>query len=239
MNLRIDKYLADMGLGTRSEIKNAVRKKQICVNGAEVRTPDIKVDTEKDTVTFKGSKIEYCEYEYFILNKPAGVLSATRDGKQKTVLDLIKEGRRKDLFPVGRLDKDTEGLLIITNDGAMAHELLSPSKHVDKTYYVRTDGILTPEHTDMFKKGVVIDENFTAMPADLVIKAASYAGSEALVTIKEGKYHQIKRMMEAAGSRVVYLKRISMGGLNLPENLKTGEYRRMTEEEINILKGIK
>ncbi len=239
MNLRIDKYLADMGLGTRSEIKNAVRKKQICVNGEVVRTPDMRVDTEKDTVTFKGSKIKYCEYEYFILNKPAGVLSATRDGKQKTVLDLIKEGRRKDLFPVGRLDKDTEGLLIITNDGAMAHELLSPSKHVDKTYYVRTDGMLTSEHTDMFKKGVVIDENFTAMPAELIIKAASSGGSEALVTIKEGKYHQIKRMMEAAGNRVVYLKRISMGGLDLPNNLKTGEYRHMTEEEINMLKGIK
>lgn len=153
-------------------------------------------------------------------------------------MDLITDNNRKDLFPVGRLDKDTEGLLLITNDGALAHELLSPKKHVDKTYYVETDSRLTEEHVKMFAEGVRVNEEFVALSAVLLIKEAKDSGSKALLTIHEGKFHQVKRMMEAVGNTVTYLKRISMGPLVLPEDLGIGEYRRLSEEEIILLKGI-
>ena len=164
------------------------------------------------------------------------MVSATEDRKEKTVLDII-ESKRKDLFPVGRLDKDTEGLLLLTNDGMLAHELLSPKKHVDKKYYVETDGLLTDEHRKLFKNGIKVDDEFTAKEAELQILSSGDKGSKAYLTIREGKYHQVKRMMEAVGNTVTYLKRISMGPLTLPEDMETGTSRMLTDSEINMLKG--
>lgn len=237
MKLRIDKFLADMGAGTRASIKNDIRKKLVTINGETVKSPDAKADTEKDIITYCGKEIKYLEFEYFIINKPSGVISATEDRNQKTVLDLITDSRRNDLFPVGRLDKDTEGLLIITNDGMLAHELLSPKKHVDKVYYVETDGLLTDEHVRLFREGLDVEGDFTAKEALLKILESSENGSKAELTIHEGKFHQVKRMMEAVGNTVTYLKRLSMGPLKLPDDLNCGDYRRLTESEIDMLKG--
>lgn len=234
MKLRIDKFLADMGQGSRSEIKEYIRKGLVSVNGAVIKSFSEKADTELDTVSLNGVKIEYAVFEYYILNKPAGVISATEDSREKTVLDLI-ESRREDLFPVGRLDKDTEGLLLITNDGQLAHELLSPRRHVDKTYFVRTKGKLSKEHAELIAEGLRVDEEFTALPGRLeIIKSGEE--SEAFITVHEGKFHQIKRMMEACGCAVTYLKRISMGGLKLPKELEPGEYRALTPQELSDLK---
>lgn len=237
MKLRIDKFLADMGVGSRTKIKNDIRKKMVMINGITVKSPNDKADTKKDIVTYCGKEIKYLEYEYFIMNKPSGVVSATEDGRFKTVLDLITDNSRKDLFPVGRLDRDTEGLLLITNDGILAHELLSPKKHVDKVYYVETDGLLTEEHVASFKNGITVDDEFVAKGALLEILEAAVSGSKAKLTIHEGKFHQVKRMMEAVGNTVTYLKRLSMGPLVLPDDLNCGEYRRLTESEIDMLKG--
>lgn len=237
MLIRIDKFLADMGIGTRTEIKNYIKKGLVSINDKIIKSSGDKADTGKDKVYYMGREIPYIIYEYYLLNKPAGVISASEDSNQRTVIDLIEDRSRKDLFPVGRLDKDTEGLLLITNDGMLAHELLSPKKHVDKTYFVRTDGLLKEEYCELFLAGLKVDEEFTAKPAKLNIVSASENGSEAMLTIQEGKFHQVKRMMEAVGNTVTYLKRISMGQLILPEELKTGEYRKLTETEINKLKG--
>ena len=236
MKLRIDKYLCDMGIGTRTEIKTYIKKKLITVNDVIVKNSSDKVDTDSDVVTFNGHKVCYVEYEYFLLNKPAGVISATEDRNSKTVIDLITDRNRDDLFPVGRLDKDTEGLLIITNDGALSHKLLSPKKHVDKKYYLETEGTLTEQHVNLIAKGLVVEDEFVAMPGVLEIIENSQGKTKAFLTIREGKFHQVKRMMEAVGNTVTYLKRISMGPIVLPNNLKVGEYRRLTEEEINCLK---
>ncbi len=232
MKLRIDKYLADMGYGSRAEIKTYIKKGAVEINGKTIKSSNDKVDTVLDNVKFNGEEVLYLEYEYFLLNKPAGVISASEDRNTKTVIDLISDRNRDDLFPVGRLDKDTEGLLLITNDGMLAHNLLSPKKHVDKTYFVRTDGLLTDEHVKIFADGVKIDEDFTALPGKLVILKSSETESEAELTIHEGKFHQVKRMMEAVGNTVTYLKRISMGNLVLPDDIKPGEYKRLTREEI-------
>lgn len=236
MKIRIDKYLADMGAGSRTEIKADIKKGLVYINGSKVKSAGEKADTSEDEVTYKGNIIKYIEFEYILLNKPAGVVSATEDRKEKTVLDIIGS-KRKDLFPVGRLDKDTEGLLLLTNDGMLAHELLSPKKHVDKKYYVETDGKLTHEHRELFKNGIRVDDEFTAKEAELEILSSDDNGSKAYLTIREGKYHQVKRMMEAVGNTVTYLKRISMGSLVLPEDMKTGTYRLLTDTEINMLKG--
>lgn len=234
MKLRIDKYLADMGCGSRSEIKESIRKGLVSVNGIRVKSPGEKADTQLDTVELDGRIVEYVEYEYYMINKPAGVISATEDKNKPTVLDLI-ESCRKDLFPVGRLDKDTEGLLLITNDGGLAHRLLSPNRHVDKTYFVRVDGELKPEHAEMIAKGLLVDEEFTALPGHLEI-TRSGSVSEALLTIHEGKFHQVKRMMEACGCIVTYLKRLRMGSLWLSDELAPGEYRALTGTETDLLK---
>ena len=178
--------------------------------------------------------MQYAEFEYYMLNKPAGCVSATSDNLHKTVLELIDTKVRKDLFPVGRLDIDTEGLLLITNDGALAHQLLSPKKHVDKTYYAEIEGMITNEDVVAFKEGLDIGENTLTLPAKLVILESGTI-SKIEVTIQEGKYHQVKRMFEAVGKRVVYLKRLSMGTLTLDETLKPGEYRQLTPEEIEHL----
>lgn len=245
---RIDKYLCDMGIGTRSEVKNYIKKGRVSVDGSVVKASDLKIDTEKNTVTFDGNNISYVTVEYFMLNKPQGVISATEDKKDKTVIDLIADKNRKDLFPVGRLDKDTEGLLLITNDGMLAHNLLSPKKHVDKVYYVECDGVVTSEMVTAFKDGVVLEDESITKPAvleildiDEVIPLCPNHNlldgySRAKVTIREGKFHQIKRMFEAFGMNVVYLKRLSVGSLILDENLKCGEYRTLTDKEIADLK---
>lgn len=237
MRIRIDKFLADMGIKTRAEIKEEIKKGMVQINGTTVLSPKEKADPAADNVFYRGSEVEYLEYVYYILNKPAGVLSATKDRQFQTVLDLLPKNAGKNLFPVGRLDKDTEGLLFITNDGMLAHDLLSPKKHVEKTYYFRTDSLLTQNAVDLIAQGIVIDEDFTALPGKLEILSAKEDGSEGLLTICEGKFHQVKRMMEAAGSRVVYLKRMRMGPLTLPPDLSPGDCRKLTPDEINMLKG--
>ncbi len=236
--LRIDKFLADMGIGTRSEIKNYVRKGLVAINGTRVRSASEKADISLDNVTYNGEEIQYLQYEYYLLNKPAGVISATEDKNTPTVIDLIKDKKRTDLFPVGRLDKDTEGLLLITNDGLLAHNLLTPGRHVDKTYYLKTDNRLTVKHAELIAQGLRVDEDFVAMPGVLDIISASDTGSEAYLTIHEGKFHQVKRMMEATGNTVTYLKRISMGPLTLPEAMAPGEYRKLEREELEQIRNV-
>lgn len=234
---RLDKFLADMDLGTRSELKKIIKKGLITVNGMVVEKPELKIDTSCDQVCYNGKEIKFSEFEYFLLNKPQDVVSATQDSLHKTVLDLIDQRTRKDLFPVGRLDIDTEGLLLITNDGELAHRLLSPRKHVNKTYYAKIKGKVTNEDVEKFKSGVDIGEEKLTLPAELKI-IKSEAISEIEITIHEGKFHQIKRMFEAVGKEVLYLKRISMGTLVLDSDLKVGNYRQLTEEELEQLKGL-
>lgn len=231
--MRLDKYLAEMGVGTRQEVKKQIRQGKAAVNGTVVKAADTKIDETSDEVTICGRNISYVSYEYYMLNKPAGVVSATEDRRDTTVIDLIKEKKRKDLFPVGRLDKDTEGLLLITNDGDLAHRLLAPKKHVDKVYYAKIDGMVTEEDVKRFAEGINIgaEEEEMTRPAKLdIMKSAEE--SEIRLTIHEGKFHQVKRMFLAVGKEVTYLKRERMGTLCLDENLKPGEYRLLTEEEI-------
>ena len=231
--MRLDKYLAEMGVGTRQEVKKQIRQGKVTVNGTVVKAADTKIDETSDEVTISGRNISYVSYEYYMLNKPAGVVSATEDRRDTTVIDLIKDKKRKDLFPVGRLDKDTEGLLLITNDGDLAHRLLAPKKHVDKVYYAKIDGMVTEEDVKRFAEGIDIgaEEEEMTRPAKLdIMKSAEE--SEIRLTIHEGKFHQVKRMFLAVGKEVTYLKRERMGTLCLDENLKPGEYRLLTEEEI-------
>jgi 16S rRNA pseudouridine516 synthase len=232
--IRLDKFLADMSVGTRAEVKKFIRQGSVEVDGVIVRTPEIKIDEKAQTVTCKGNIVSYETFEYYMLNKPAGVVSATTDSKNRTVIDLIDSKKRKDLFPVGRLDKDTEGLLLITNDGELAHKLLSPKKHVDKVYYAKVDGVVTLEDIKIFNQGVAIGENEVTMPAKLEIILSDVV-SEICLTIQEGKFHQVKRMFEAVGKKVLYLKRLSMGPLQLDASLAPGEYRLLTKEELNKL----
>lgn len=235
--IRLDKYLADMQLGTRSEVKEMIRRGRVSVNGSLVKSPDIKVDISCDRVEKDGTPVVYSEYEYYMLNKPQGVLSAARDKKAKTVVDLISDKKRKDLFPIGRLDKDTEGLLVITNDGELTHKLLTPKFHVPKTYYAKVEGGMSEDAVGLFKDGIVLSDGTKTLPAQLEIMAKTEDITEILLTIYEGKFHQVKRMVEAAGGKVVYLKRLSMGRLELDATLKTGDYRPLTDEELQILKG--
>lgn len=236
--IRLDKYLADMGEGTRQEVKKQIRRGAVTVNGETVRSPERKV-SEGDQVCLDGIEVAYAKMEYYMLNKPGGVVSATEDKRDRTVLDLIQDKKRKDLFPVGRLDRDTEGLLLITNDGELSHRLLSPRRHVDKTYYAEVDGRATEQTKKAFREGVDIgtrEEPLVTMPADLEILEAGRDLSRVRLTIREGKFHQVKRMFHAQGMEVVYLKRESMGPLRLDESLKPGEYRPLTEDEIKRLK---
>ena len=235
--VRLDKFLADAGAGTRSEVKKFIEKGKVQVNGVPAKKSEIKV-SEEDEVVLDGNRIS---------QPPEFVYSATEDKRDKTVMELVASDR-KGLFPVGRLDKDTEGLLLITDDGALAHELLSPKKHVDKTYYAVTDGCMTKEDVQHFADGLEIGEKNPTMPAKLKILSTrkveeteleqypSGWSSEIQLTIKEGKFHQVKRMTEAVGKKVVYLKRISMGVLTLPDDLKKGECRQLTAEEEKRLK---
>ena len=235
--IRLDKYLADMGCGTRQEVKKFIRSGQVSVDGIVVKKPETKVEQTVQEVFLNGEKVGYESFEYYMLNKPAGVISATEDQSCQTVVDLIKDKKRKDLFPVGRLDKDTEGLLLITNDGALAHRLLSPKKHVDKCYFARICGKVTEEDVRSFEKGVNIgsqEQPEITMPGKLEIITSDDI-SKIRLTIQEGKFHQVKRMFTAIGSEVLFLKRITFGALPLDQSLKTGEYRALTKEEISIL----
>ena len=233
MRLRLDKYLADMSIGTRTEVKKLISKGLVTVNGSTVKKPETKIDTDKDEVTCNGADVTYAEYEYYMLNKPQGVISATEDPNQETVLDLISS-KRKDLFPVGRLDKDTEGLLLITNDGQLAHRLLAPGKHVDKVYYAKIDGRVTDEDVEAFKEGLDIGDDKKTLPGFLKILSSGEM-SEIELTIHEGRFHQVKRMFQAVGKEVVFLKRLSMGNLSLDPALKPGEYKELKKDEIDRL----
>lgn len=233
--MRLDRFLSETGFGTRSEVKALLKKGFVTVNGEVIRRPEQKIEETSDLVVCSGQTVSYAAFVYIMLHKPAGVVSATDDRRERTVLDLLGTGRRKDLFPVGRLDKDTEGLLLLTNDGDLAHRLLSPKKHVDKTYYALVDGTVTPEHIFLFEQGLDIGEEKKTLPARLEI-LQSGAKSEVLVTIHEGKFHQVKRMFHAIGCEVTYLKRLSMGSLKLDEKLERGAFRELTEQEIRELK---
>ncbi|MDO4477894.1 MAG: pseudouridine synthase [Lachnospiraceae bacterium] len=263
--MRVDKYLADMGIGTRSELKKMIRKGLVKVDGVVIKDPGfaVKADTE---VLVEGRRIIYAEMVYLMLNKPAGVISATEDPREKTVVDLIDEVTRRDIFPVGRLDKDTEGLLLLTNDGELAHRLLSPKHHVDKTYLAYLDQPATEADVKAFAEGIAIEDEdpFVAMPAVLELLPPVSADSDsqpvmstahdrqgnasiepsadelyaARITIREGKFHQVKRMFAAVGKTVTYLKRETMGPLALDASLPLGAYRPLTEAEIRTLKNV-
>ena len=235
--MRLDKFLSDMGAGTRSELKKDIRKGNVSVDGSIVKDPGCSVSPSSHVI-YKGTVIGYDEFEYYMLNKPSGVISASEDALEPTVVDLITELKRKDLFPVGRLDRDTEGLLLITNDGALAHRLLSPKHHVDKLYYVKVSGILTDSDIELFSDGLVLTDGLECLPADLKVLSVSdeeYT-SEAEITIREGKFHQVKRMFSSVGAEVIYLKRLSMGPLTLDPALAPGEYRPLTAEELSSLR---
>jgi 16S rRNA pseudouridine516 synthase len=234
-SIRLDKYLAEMQLGTRSEVKAMIRSGRVTIENKTCKAPETKIDPEQASVALDHQVISYARYEYFMLNKPKGCVSATEDSRYPTVLDYITEHRRGDLFPVGRLDLDTEGLLLITNDGALAHELLSPARHVDKVYEAIVDGMVTPEDVRIFAAGMDIGEKKPTKPARLEILKANVV-SQVRITISEGKFHQIKRMFAAVDKPVLELKRLSMGPLELDETLAPGEYRQLTEEEIEKLK---
>lgn len=310
--MRLDKFLADMGVGSRSDLKKAIRKSLVTVNGAVEKDPGAQVSAE-DHICFDGAEIRYAEQQYYMLHKPAGILSASEDRRQTTVVDLIRDAAstdasaanasaadhhaagghddgsiarstedalvRKDLFPVGRLDKDTEGLLIITNDGPLAHQLLVPKHHIDKTYYAIVTGTITEDDQRAFTRGIRYDEKLTALPATLRVlstgktvadlrRALGFAAtserllrtrlagpafigaeepaditedtlvSEVEITIQEGKFHQIKKMVKAlpGGKEILYLRRITMGALRLDPALAPGEFRKLSEDEIKILK---
>ncbi|MFB3165582.1 pseudouridine synthase [Neobacillus sp. 179-C4.2 HS] len=234
--MRIDKMLANLGFGSRKEVKQLLKSGAVKVDDVVVKDPKQHVDTNNQIVTLNGDVIEYKEFIYLMMNKPQGVLSATEDSVQETVIDLLElEDQVYEPFPVGRLDKDTEGLLLITNDGQLAHKLLSPKKHVPKTYFAVIDQEVTDEDIKAFAEGVTLDDGYETKPGELKILKSGMR-SDIELTITEGKFHQVKRMFEAVGKKVVYLKRISMGPLPLDETLELGEYRELTDEEIELLR---
>lgn len=231
---RLDKILAGTGRWSRKEVKELARAGRVTANGVPVKSAEDKYEREGLDLRVDGENVLAPEFLYLMLHKPAGYVSATDDPRQPTVLELLPPHlRRVGLFPAGRLDKDTEGLLLLTNDGALAHELLAPKKHVDKTYFVRVDGALDREDVAAFERGMTLADGYTCLPAGLELLAAS---SEAIVTLREGKYHQIKRMLAARGKPVAYLKRLTMGTLTLDSDLAAGEWRTLTEQELASLR---
>ena len=228
--IRLDKFLADAGIGTRSEVKQMIRKKLVTVNGSPATGPEQKIDETSDTVCANGKAVTLRGFVYYLLHKPAGYVSATKDNLFPTVMELVPGG--DDLFPVGRLDKDTEGLLLITNDGELAHRLLSPRRHVDKTYLAILDKPAEDSDVEKFEAGVDIGDNDLTLPAKLQI----LPDNQALLTIHEGRFHQVKRMFHAVGKEVVYLKRLSMGPIRLPEDLEKGTFLELQAHEVNLLK---
>ncbi|GKU84824.1 pseudouridine synthase [Niallia sp. NCCP-28] len=233
--MRIDKMLANLGYGSRKEVKMLLKSKAVKVNNEIIKDAKEQVDPKRDVVTLYGDIVEYKEFIYLMMNKPPGVISATEDTREETVIDILQiEDAVFNPFPVGRLDKDTEGLLIITNDGKLSHRLLSPKKHVPKTYFAVISGKVTEEDIEAFRNGVILDDGYETKPGELkILKAGETSDIE--LTISEGKFHQVKRMFESVGKKVLYLKRISMGPLALDETLELGEYRELTEEEILLL----
>ena len=236
--MRIDKFLANQDIGSRSQVKQYIKKGMISVNGIVCKSPEQKIDENADQISYNGKVIGYQKHHYYMLNKPSGCVSATNDNLHITVLDLLNASVPvKNLFPVGRLDIDTEGLLLITDDGELSHNLLSPSKHVAKTYFARIDGLATEEHIKAFKEGLDIGDDKPTKLGTLVIKNTDLntQTSEILLTITEGRYHQVKRSFEALGMKVTYLKRLSMGSLTLDEALAPGEFRELTDIELQAL----
>lgn len=235
--MRLDKYLSKAGCGTRTGVKQLVKKGRVKVNGQKAAGPEMKVDPKQDEILMDDLPVRWKEFGYYMLHKPAGYVSATEDGRERTVMELLPPGCRRDYFPVGRLDKDTEGLLLITNDGKLAHNLLSPRKHVDKVYFARVEGRVTEEDIRLFADGVDIGDEKRTLPARLRILESGEESRIELV-IREGRFHQVKRMFEAVGKQVVYLKRLSMGSLVLDETLDKGAFRALTPEEIRELGGV-
>ena len=235
--MRLDKFLAEVGLGSRKEVKQLIKKGHIRVNQKIEKSDKKQIDPEKDQVDYQGEILHYQEFYYYLLHKPAGVVSATDDKHDQTVMDLFSPSDyRSDLFPVGRLDKDTEGLLLITNDGKLAHDLLSPKKHVEKEYFAEVQGVMTAEDQQRFVEGILLDGDRT-LPAELLIDEVTEDKSKVRIILHEGKFHQVKRMVKACGKEVTYLKRIRMGKLLLPKELVKGAYRSLTEDELKGLKG--
>ena len=236
--MRLDKFLANSGIGTRKEVKIILKKGKIKVNEKIVKDAKMQVDEIKDDVKIEGEKITYKPFVYIMMNKPSGVISATEDGKHKTVIDLLCEKYKNyKVFPVGRLDIDTEGLLLLTNDGVLAHNLLSPKKYVDKKYYVELKEPLTIEKKKILENGIKLEENFVTKKAkiEIIDKDEDIEVNSVFITISEGKFHQVKRMFKFVENEVLYLKRVKMGKLLLPEDLKLGEYRELSEEEMNLI----
>lgn len=236
--MRLEKMLSNMGYGSRKDMKTIIKKGRVRVNGIVAKSGSDSVDTDKDIVEFDGVEVTYKEYIYLMLNKPAGVVSATEDNMHETVLDLLLD---EDLifqpFPVGRLDKDTEGMLILTNDGKFSHDLLSPKKHIPKTYYVEVDGEITDDDIKAFRQGINVNDEYVTMESKLTIDEKNPCAG--FVTIMEGKFHQIKRMFIERDKNVTYLKRLQMGDLELDETIELGQYRELTDEEVEILKNSK
>ncbi|WP_338750768.1 pseudouridine synthase [Bacillus sp. FJAT-52991] len=233
--MRVDKILANLGYGSRKDVKKILKSGGVTVNGELVKDGKQHVDPNKDHIVIHGEEVHYREFIYLMMNKPQGVISATEDTRDETVVDLLEpEHIVFEPFPVGRLDKDTEGLLLITNDGQLAHQLLSPKKHVPKTYFAVIAGEVTESDVEAFRRGVTLDDGYETKPGELVILKSGIR-SDIELTITEGKFHQVKRMFEAVGKKVVYLQRISMGPLVLDEELELGEYRELTEEEVKLL----
>lgn len=231
--MRLDKLIADMQSGmARSAAREQIKKGAVCVNGAVIKKPDFKVNELEDKICFMGRELCFRRFAYYMLNKPIGVVTATKDSRDRTVMDLMNAAAGKGLFPVGRLDKDTEGFLLVTNDGALSHNLLSPKKHVEKTYYAECEGELTNDSIIRLEQGVDIGDDKLTLPARVShVKRLDGAYSLEL-SITEGRFHQVKRMIHAVGGKVTYLKRISFGGLLLDETLGAGEWRPLREEEI-------
>ena len=233
--MRLDKFISTTTTLSRAEAKKII-KKGILINDKLIKTPDYKIDEFKDQVIVNGNRLVYQKYVYIMMNKPKDTVSATEDAIERTVVDILRdEDRIYKVFPVGRLDKDTEGLMLLTNDGELAHKLISPKKDVEKKYYVEVSGELKNEHLKIIKEGVILEDGYRCKPARLEILDSSEGNSKANIFITEGKFHQVKRMMESLGATVTYLKRLSIGSLKLDENLKLGEYRYLTDDELNKL----
>lgn len=230
--IRLDKFVSNLGKGSRKEVKNSVRKGLISVNGHVVNSPEIIIDPEKDRVFFCGEKLFYDGKVYIMMNKPKGFVSANSDENEPTVMELLgEEINKKDLFVVGRLDKDTEGFLLLTNDGEFAHNILSPKKHVPKTYFAIVDGLVTDDDKYAFENGIILGDGYKCLSANLeILKSDLY--SEIKLTINEGKFHQVKRMFVAVNKKVKYLKRIKIGGLKLDSSLELGKYKKLSSDDI-------
>ena len=235
--MRLDKFLVVCAVGSRTEVKNFLKAGRVTVNGKKEKSAKLQINEETDEICFDGQKLEYEEFVYYMMNKPQGVISATEDPKHKTVLDLLDDyARAKEVFPVGRLDIDTHGLLLLTNDGKLAHALLSPKRHVDKTYLAQINGVMTDADVETFAQGVPL-KGFTCQPAKLELVSVDTEKDQSLVrvTIAEGKFHQVKRMVAYCGKEVVDLQRLTMGTLTLDEDLQRGEWRRLSKEELEGL----